>query len=413
MPIPRVFIVALTLLPLLARAADDQPSWPEFHGPGRDNIARETGLLKEWPKDGPPLVWSAKGLGHGYASVTIAKGLIFTSGDFDAEEYVVALDMDGKPRWKSPNGLAWRGPQPGARTTPTYSDGLVYQLNGHGILTAFDAPTGKTVWSVNIRERFEGMVRTWGFAENVIVEGDLVLCTPGGVKGRVVALNKKTGDTVWANTDIKDRAAYGSPIIRTHNGARAYINFMRETVVGVDVRTGKLLFSHPHRSTCDQNVTSPLYHEGKVFVTSGHRGGGRMFSLDDTAAVAKEHWFDRNFDNCHGGVILLDGHLYFCGCRLYNKGLICVDLATGKQLYREEPIGKVSLTSAEGLLYCLDNDGDALLVKATPEKAQIVSRFKLPREDKDHSLAHPVICAGRLYIRHLDQMWVYDIKEKK
>ena len=386
--------------------------WPEFHGTGRENVSRETGLLRQWPAGGPKLLWKFAECGRGYACVSIAQGLIYTSGDFDNEEMVLALDLDGKLKWKSPNGRAWKGPQQGARTTPTWSDGMVYHLNAHGLLAAFEAASGKPVWSVNLKERFEARAGGWGYAENVIVEGNLLLCTPGGTKGRIVALDKKTGKTVWANTEITDRVAYGSPIIVSHGGVRMFINFMHELVVGVDVASGKLMWSHKHESTCDQNVTSPVYSGGGVFVTSGHRGGGRKIQLDAAGRNAKEMWFSRDYDNCHGGVILHDGHLYFCGCRLYNKGLFCTDFTTGNRRYKAEEIGKVSVTSAEGFLYCLGNEGDMMLVQATPEKAEIVSTFPLPRPDKEPTLSHPVICGGRLYLRHLGELYVYDIGAK-
>ena len=384
--------------------------WPAFHGPYRDNMSRETGLLKQWPKDGPRLVWKYSGCGKGYSSVAISGGLIYTTGDFDNEEFLLALDLQGNLKWKSPNGKAWKGPQPGARTTPTCNDGLVYQLNAHGILSAFNAVSGKTTWSVDLKERFDATLRTWGYAENVIVEDNLLICTPGGEKARIAALDKKTGATIWVNTEIQDRAAYGSPLIVTHNGIRMFINFMHETVVGVDVKTGKLLWSHPHESTCDQNVTAPVYHEGSVFVTSGHRGGGRRIQLDSAGRQAREVWFDRNFDNCHGGVIYLAGHLYFCGCRMYNKGLISADWVTGKKNYKTAEIGKVGLTYAEGLLYCFGIEGDMMLVKPSPQSAEIISQFKVPRENEQHSLAHPVVCGGRLYVRHLNDLLVYDLR---
>lgn len=408
----RTFVFAVTAAAVATLApvrGEETPFWPEFHGPRRDNMSPDKGLLREWPAGGPKLLWKAPGCGRGYASVSIADGMVFTSGDIGPEQMVIALDLEGKVRWKSANGLAWRGPQPGSRTTPTWHDGAVYHLNAHGILSAFESRTGRRLWSVNVAQRFEARPGGWGYAENVVVEDNLVLCTPGGARGRVVALDRKTGATVWANTEMTDRAAYGSPIVVSHGGRRVLINFMHATVVGVEVQTGKLLWSHRHPSTCDQNVTRPLYHDGHVFVTSGHRGGGRWLRLDGAGTNVRELWFDRDFDNCHGGVVLLDGHLYFCGCRMYNKGLICVDVSTGRRLYRAEEIGKVSITWAEGMLYCLDNDGDVLLVRPAPEGARVVSRFALPREDKENTLAHPVVCGGRLYLRHLDNLYVYDV----
>ncbi|MFA7005768.1 MAG: PQQ-binding-like beta-propeller repeat protein, partial [Verrucomicrobiia bacterium] len=232
---PRLARAALVTIVVSGHAMAAEPWWPEFHGPNRDNRSRDTGLLKEWPTDGPKLLWKFSDCGKGFACVSIAEGLMFTTGDFDDDLMVMAVDLNGRLKWKAPNGKAWKGAQPGARTTPTYNDGVVYQMNAHGLLTAFVAATGKPIWSVNLAERFEAQSGGWGFTENVIIEGDMLLCTPGGSKGRVVALNKKTGATIWANTDITDRTAYASPIIVTHGGVRQFITLTHETILSVDV----------------------------------------------------------------------------------------------------------------------------------------------------------------------------------
>ncbi|MBI5386847.1 MAG: PQQ-like beta-propeller repeat protein [Verrucomicrobia bacterium] len=396
-----------------ADAAPPAPFWPEFHGTNRDNRSRETGLLKEWPKDGPKLLWKFSDCGKGYAGVSLAEGLIFTTGDFGDEEAVLALDLNGKLKWKVPNGKAWRGAQPGSRTTPTYSDGVVYQLNAHGQLSACTAASGKPLWSLDLREQFGAPLGGWGFTENVIVEGARLLCMPGGSKGRVVALDKKTGATVWANTEITDRAGYSSPIIVTHQGTRQFITLARETVLGVDVRDGKLLWSHPHPSTCDQNVTSPIYHEGTVYVTSGHKAGGRKITINPDGRSVREDWFSTDLDNCHGGVLLLDGHLYGSGCRLYKRGLMGVEFATGKTLFNALAIGKVSITYADDRLYCLGNDASMALVEVTPQHATVISRFAPPWQNPPPCLSHPVVCGGRLYLRHLDELLAYDIDARR
>ncbi|MCX7885996.1 MAG: PQQ-like beta-propeller repeat protein [Verrucomicrobiae bacterium] len=200
--------------------AKDSPWWPQFHGPARDNISRETGLAKSWPKDGPKLLWKFSGCGRGYSSVAVADGLIFTSGDFGDEQYVLALDLDGHLRWKSPNGKAWKGPQPGSRTTPTYHNGVVYQMNATGRLAAFEAATGKPLWAVELQERFAARHNYWGYAENVVVEDDMVLCMPGGAKGRVVALDRRSGQTVGPMSKLQTlQVTHRQGLSRTTIGA--------------------------------------------------------------------------------------------------------------------------------------------------------------------------------------------------
>ncbi len=395
-----------------AAAVPDGPFWPEFHGPGRTNISRETGLMKAWPAGGPQRLWTFGGCGKGFSGVTIAGGLLFLSGDFGDEERLIALDLAGNLKWQIPHGKAWKGPQPGSRSAPTWNEGLLYHLTPHALLSCFEAATGKTVWSVDLKQAFDARVGSWGFTESVIVEGDLLLCMPGGPGGRVVALDKKTGKTVWANTEIRDRAAYSSPIVVTHGGVRQYVTLAHESILGVDVKTGKQLWSHPHPSTCDQNVTSPIYHDGGVFVTSGHKAGARVARLGADGRGVEEVWYLKDFDNCHGGVVLLDGLLFGSGCRLYKRGLMCVEFATGTLRYNAQEVGKVSIAYADGRIYCLGNDASMALVEATPERATIVSRFEPPWKHPAPCLSHPVVCGGRLYIRHLDELMAYDVKAK-
>ncbi|MFO8013424.1 MAG: PQQ-binding-like beta-propeller repeat protein [Phycisphaerae bacterium] len=409
---------ALLVLAAGAAAAEnpaDHPGgyWPGLHGPNRDNMSAETGLLDRWPEDGPPLVWTFTESGRGYACPSVAGGRLFTSRDFDREEYVLALDLDDNLLWKTHNGKAWRGPEPGARTTPTWSDGILYHLGPHGRLAALEAETGKEVWAVNLVEAFGTRRSTWGLAENVLVEDDKVLCVPGGTRGRVVALDKKTGRPVWVNTTIDDDQAYCSPVIATHGGRRQLLILMKKTVVGVDVETGRHLWSHPHPNRYNQNVDTPLYHDGRVFVTSGHQAGGRLIEIGPDGRSAREVWYCPEFDNCHGGVLLRDGHLYGVGCRMYHKGLLCVDWDTGEVAYRHEPVGKVSLTWADGRIYGVGQKGEVRLVRADPKGAEIVSEFQIPPvPTKDHLLAHPVVCGGRLYIRHADHLLAYDIRKR-
>ncbi|MEI7733593.1 MAG: PQQ-binding-like beta-propeller repeat protein [Verrucomicrobiota bacterium] len=401
-------ILLLNLSP--AAAAASEPTWPTFHGPNRDNLVTEIGLMKTWPAEGPKLLWSFPDCGRGYAGMSIAEGLVFTSGDFGEDEYLLALDLAGKLKWKTRNGKAWKGATPGSRTTPTYSDGRVFHLGPHGDLSAFDAATGRVIWTVNIKDTFDAPLGGWGYTENLLVDADKVFCMPGGTKGKVVALDTATGKVRWANTEITDRAGYSSPIIVEHGGTRQFVTLARSTFLGVDIQSGKLLWSHPHPGFCDQNVTSPIYHDGCVFVTSGHRAGGRVIRLSADNRRTEELWYGKRLDNCHGGVVLLDGYLYGSGCRMYNKGLHCVEFNTGKVMYQAEAIGKASITYADERLFCVGNDGDVMLAKLSPQSADIVSQFKLPRRDELHTLSHPVVCGGRLYIRHLNDLWVYDVR---
>ena len=410
--ITAALLTALLLnVPVLPAAETDRsPWWPQFHGPNRDNISSDTGLLKEWPEGGPRLVWKYSPCGKGFSMVSIAGGRIFTAGDFDDEEHVIALDMNGRLLWRSANGHSWRGPEPGSRTTPTYDDGAVYQMNPTGRLTAYRASSGEPIWSVDLKSEFGARFGTWAMAENVVVDGDHVFCVPGGSKGIVAALDKHTGRTIWAGTEPDEVAAYCSPIVVTYRGVRQLITLTQKSVIGVDVHTGKLLWSHPHETPHDQNVNAPRFKDGYVFVASGHHGGAALLKIDENLRGAKEVWSDRDLDNCHGGVILIDGFLYGSACRSGGKGFFCADFFTGWVTQRDRTLGKLSLTCADGMLYGLSDRGWTSLLAIRPGVFRPVSRFRIPSGGTGPSLAHPVVCGGRLYVRHDNDLYAYDVK---
>lgn len=404
-------VVQLALGPaaLVADVKDGQPWWPHFHGPKRDNVSRETGLLKKWPEDGPRLLWKYRHCGDGYSGVSIAKGRIFSAGDFDEIEKVFALDMDGRLVWEAPNGESWTGPYPGSRTTPAYSDGAVYQMNPKGRLAAYRANSGEELWVVDLVEKFGARYGTWSLTENVAIEGDLLFCVPGGSKALVVALNKKTGETVWINTALDETAAYCSPILVTHGGVRLLITLAQKSILGVDAATGELLWSHPHVTPHDQNVNAPVFRNGYVFTASGHSGGARVVKIDAENRGVEELWWNEDLDNCHGSVMPFDGHLYGSACRSGGRGFFCADFLTGEVRYREK-LEKLSLTAAEGLIYGLTQRGAVLLINPRPDRLEVISHLQTPPDSRELAWAHPVVCGGRLYVRRGQFFYAYDIR---
>jgi outer membrane protein assembly factor BamB len=397
--------------PVAGDAVSESPSWPEHHGPGRINISPETGLLKEWPPGGPPLLWQATDCGDGYSGISIADGLIFTAGNFGKTEMVLALDLRGQTQWKQPCGRAWEQASPGSRGTPTYCNGIVYMLNPEGQLSAFDALTGVVRWKVDLVDRFAAQWGVWGMAENVVVDDGKVYCMPGGEKGRVVALDAQTGATVWANTDIKFIAAYCSPTIITHRGVRQWISMTQRSVVSLDPQTGKLLWTVPFVPLSPQNALTPVYHDDHVFVAAGHATGGSLLRIADDSRSATVVWHRQDLDNCHSGSILLDGKLFGASCREGGKQFYCVDFLSGESLQVDRTLGKVGLTCADGMLYALGYQGTVSLLKILPRGFEIVSQFNLPRRPPNTYLAHPVICGGRLYLRGDGQLWAYDVRK--
>jgi len=388
----------------------DNPNWPEFHGPGRTNISPDCGLLKQWPEGGPRLLWTYSQCGEGYSGVIIAEAMIFTAGDFGREEMLLALDMNGRLLWKSPNGDAWRGASPGSRATPTYSEGAVYHMNPAGRLAAYEAKSGKELWAVDLKSRFDAKHGIWAFAENVIVDGQKLLCMPGGPKGRIVALDKRTGKTLWANTEIEHSAAYCSGLVVTHGGVRQLITMTQRSVVGVDVEDGRLVWSAPFVPASPQNALTPVYQDGCVFVACGHSSGGTLLKIDLASHSASAVWQRQDVDDCHSGALLVEGRLYGCACRMGGRNFYCIDFKTGETIKLDETMGKVGITCADGMIYALNHQGTMSLLALSAGGFETASRFELKKKPANSYLAHPVVCGGRLYIRCDQDLCAYDIR---
>ena len=397
-------------------AGGPRDEWPCFHGPRRDNKSTETGLLKKWPAGGPKLLWTASGLGKGYSTVSIAGGMIYTAGMIDKQTHVFAFDLDGRQKWRRPNGRSWAATMPhaitydGARGTPTADGKRVYHLSEGGRLAAFDGKTGEEIWNLNVLRQFGGQTPKYGLAESVLIDGDRLICSPAGTKGYMVCLDKSTGKLMWANAEVRGTAGYCSAAIAAPGGRRQVVSMSSSEVFGVDAKTGKLLWSVEHGNHRDNNATDPIFHKGHVFAASPY-GKGSMVARLSTGRdeiTAEKVWASSLMDNHHGGVVLVDGFLYGAGHEA--GGWFCLDFMTGKPAWRAK--GKGSLTWADGMLYCMEERGTMALVRATPERHQVVSSFALPTGGRGLYWAHPVVCGGRLYVRHADRLFAYDIRAK-
>ena len=393
--------------------ADD---WPQFRGSNRDGKSAETDLLQKWPQSGPRLLWSVDGLGDGYSSAAIADGLVYTTGKIADDGYLFCFDLDGKPEWKIRYGPEWTRSYPAARTTPTIDSGRAYLFSGMGVAYCFDAKTGQPVWSRDVFKQFDGQYPRWGMSECLLVDGDRVIATPGGEKASIVALDKNDGRVIWACTELTEPSAYGNPIAVEYKGSRMIVQMLRDSVVAVEARTGRLLWREPlddyHIDRKRQvNPNVPLYHDGEIFTTSGYNNGGAMVQIfaDPTKVVRK--YVHRDLDVHHGGVVLIDGYIYGANFTSYTRGnWVCMDWDTGKVMYETPLTGnKGSTIYADGMLYCYEeNKGTLAIAPATPDRFEPVSSFTITAGSGKH-WAHPSISDGRLYIRHGQYMMAYDI----
>lgn len=385
--------------------------WPQWRGPNRDGISEETGLLREWPENGPPLVYQSGGLGEGYSSLAIAGDRIFTQGTDGAASVVIAINRaDGSILWKTPTGPRLDQDQgPGPRGTPTVEGETLWALNEGGTLVRLNVSDGKVIWRKNILEEFNAGNPGWHISESPLIDGDHLIVSPGGKEGAIVAMNKKSGRVIWACKDLNAQAAYSSAILREVNGVRTIMNFNSEVAFGVDANNGRLLWKEKSPANGTANCTTPVYRDGRVFFTSAYNTGGAQFELtvNGPKMNSRETYFVKEMDNHHGGVVLVSDAIYGFG----GNVLACVDWNTGDVKWRERSVGKGAVISANGDLYLLSENNVVGLAVASPEGYVERGRFRI--EDKGRpSWAHPAISDGKLYIRNQDALMVYDIKAR-
>jgi outer membrane protein assembly factor BamB len=385
--------------------------WPQWRGPDRSGVSKETGLLKQWPKSGPVLVWSASQLGGGYGSVAVRGDRVFVQGMKNRQSIVTSLDRaTGKFVWSAQLGSSGNNDRgSGPRSTPTVDGDRVFVLTENGDLASLQAADGKIVWRRNILQEFRGRNINWLISESPLVDRDLVIVTPGGRNAGIVALDKASGKTVWASKELSDEAGYASPVVADVQGVRTIMTLTSEAAVGVRASDGKLMWRYGNVANGTANITTPVYADGKVFFTSAYGTGGALLGLRAAGEEnrAQEIYFTSNMQNHHGGVVLVDGYLY----GFSNSILTCMEFATGKVMWRDRSVGKGSVAYADGHLYILSENNVVGLVEALPAGYREKGRFPVPDQGWP-SWAHPVVSGGRLYIRNQEMLASYDVRAK-
>ncbi len=384
----------------------------QFRGPHRDGKFDETGLLKSWPEGGPKKLWVATGLGKGFSSPSIGNGRIYVTGMRDDETGMLSIfDLKGKLERAIPYGKETTEKQaPGSRSTPTLDGDRVYFLSGPGVLYCIDLAKGETKWSANILERFDGKLPMWHISESVLIDGDNVICTPGGKDGEIAALNKMTGETVWITTRFEDSASYCSPTIFTHNGKRILTTATAGTIVGADAETGKLLWTFAHKGPYDIHGVTPIYHDGHLYYVAGDGFGGGLLKLSEDGTSVTPVWENKSLDCLHSGVVLVDGFLYGTGYRS-DAALECLDFKTGEVKWSARDVQEAIVIYADSMLYTYGDpkQGVVSLVKAQPTGFERTGSFTVT-DGADQHWAHPAIANGVLYIRHGDTLIAYDLR---
>jgi outer membrane protein assembly factor BamB len=405
-----------------AYAAD----WPQWRGPERNGISQETGLLKEWPKEGPPVLWVQKDIGYGYSTPSVVGDRLYLLSNTGMEnEFVQALDVkDGKQIWSTrlgkvgPNQMANYA---AARSTPTVEGAALYALGSDGDLACLETATGKAVWTKNLRSDFDGKPGLWAYSESPLVDGDVLVCTPGGKAATMVALKKETGELIWkCAVPGGDSAAYASAIMVTVGDVKQYVQVVQNGLVGVEAKSGKFLWRYDQTAKgSPANIPTPVAHDGLVYCSGARKGGGMVkLKVENGTVTAEPVYFDAKLPTAIGGTVEVGGYLYGTTA----QSLLCTEFATGKVKWSDRSVGTGSLCVADGRLYIHSEADEVALVEATPDGYHEKGRFKVAEQPKrmygnsgmgEKAWSYPVVANGRLYIRDLNFLWCFDVKDTK
>ena len=398
--------------------------WPQWRGPQRDGISQEKGLLAEWPKDGPKLVWQRTDIGAGYSTPAVVGDRLYVLSNEGAEdEFVQALDVkDGSRIWRTKLGKAGNPEQKpnytGSRSTPTVEGDVLFALGSDGDLACVETAKGTVRWQKNLRTEFGGKPGIWAYSESPLVDGDKVICSPGGSNATLVALNKKDGAVIWKSAvPGGDNAAYASPIVVEAGGVKQYVQMLEQGLVGVDAKTGAFLWRYDKAvSIYKANIPSPVTHGDLIYTGGAGKGGGavRVKKTDDGKVVAEQVYFSPKLPTAIGGSVVV-GDLLF---GTTGKAMVCADFKTGELKWEENALGAASLCFADGRLYLHGENGDMALVEPTAEGYREKGRFTPPAQPKrlnqmEKAWAYPLVANGKIFLRDQAVLWCYDVKAGK
>jgi outer membrane protein assembly factor BamB len=424
---PRYVTLAVLLCAGSTLTAAD---WPQWRGPNRDGVSAETGLLKAWPKGGPKLLWQADIGGVGYGSPAVVGGKVYIAGATDNKdgksEFVTCFSAaDGKQVWKTDvpesKGGYLNGWGTGPRSTPTLDGGALYHLGARGELLRLKAADGKQEWAVNLPNDFTGGIPSWGYSESVLIDGDALVCTPGGKKGAVLALDKKTGKQLWRCTDLEDGAGYSSLVPIDVGGVRQYVTQTQAAAVSVRAKDGALLWRKDDLKRAVAVIPTPIVHKNMVFFTAGYGAGCELFKLaskDDKTTAETVYTKNKLVSNQHGGMVRVGDHVY--GHTDAGNKWVCFLFGPEPEdlLWESKQLDKGSISAAGGYLYCYGQQkGTCVLVEATPKEWTETGRLELPAKSQfprggGMIWAHPVIADGKLYLRDHELLFCFDVSAK-
>ena len=400
----RFVAISVAVFYVLNLSAQDVIQW---RGIDRTGIYKETGLMKSWPAKGPEMLWHYDGLGEGHSSVAIANNKIYITGLVDGSGHLFVFDMDGKLLNKKSYGDEWDRSYNGARGTVTISEGKLYVYSGTGNLVCFDENSLNIIWKKNIVTDFKGSNIQWGVNESPLIIGEKVIITPGGKANNVVALNKHTGNIIWACAGEGDLPAYCSPLYIDEQQVPQIVTMTSKHIMGINAQTGEKLWSFAYNNMRNIHPNTPIYSDNMLLCVLGYGKGSIMLRLTNGGRSVERVWESKEFDSKTGGAVKIGNYVYGSGDN--HKYWFCLDWKTGEQRYKDRSIAVGAVIAVDDMLYCYSDKGEMALVKATPEKFDIVSKFPITLGTEQH-WAHPVIYNGVLYVRHGNTLMAYRVR---
>ena len=380
----------------------------KWRGENSSGVYTVDKLLSQWPTEGPQILWSFDKLGQGFTSPAFANNNIYITGMVEGQAVLFVIDQNGKELQQFKFGKEFDTSFPGTRSTPTIVGDLAYLLTGNGKLTCLDLNTGKPVWEKDFTVQMDGTNITWGFTESLLVEDNIIFCTPGGKNNNVMALNRMTGETIWSCPGVGELSAYCTPLLIKLPARELLVTHTAGHVLGIDATTGKLLWSTEHPNQWAVHPNTPIYSDGGLFVFSGYGQGGEKYKLSDDGSSVTKEWEIKSFDSRMGGVVLIDGYMYGSGDN--GRSWQCIDWKTGAQKYSSMEVTKGATIAANKKLIGYSEKGELFIADADPSGFKVISKTKVALGTEQH-WAHPVINKGILYVRHGNTLIAYKISE--
>ncbi|PLX01884.1 MAG: hypothetical protein C0595_13135 [Marinilabiliales bacterium] len=404
-----LYVVLATILFSCSTKEKNKIAFEQWRGINRDGIYQEKDLLKTWTEGGPELLWFSENLGEGYGSPIITDSTIYILASRDSISVAVAFDLKGNVKWQKDFGKEWNTSYPGTRSTPTLINELLYVSSGMGDISCMNSENGEIIWTKNMLKDFHGKAPYFGYAQSLLINDSIVYAMPGGADTNIIALNRYNGDIIWISKAKGENPAYNSPKLIDIGGNQILVTYSKENFIGIDAKTGSLLWSESFIAKYPNHANTVLYEDSAIFTAAPIGHGLLKYKLSDDGSEITKIWHDTIIGNYFGGMIKLADKIY-TGAGGRSKNLVMLNANTG-EIKDSLVTGNGSIIYADEMLYTYAHkNGKVCLID--PETFEIKGSFKVKKGTKEH-FSHPVIKNGVLYIRHGNALLAYDIKDKK